>query len=180
VPHPELAPVRAVRPETGDRSGVPTWVCPACERENAIAADRCEICGTSFAQLFAEPERRVEIDPSRALRWSLLLPGLGHWMVGHRLDGVARMVLFAWTFGTVVLLALTRSGGSLGSAGALFALYAVSAITLYGVSAIDARRVATGEDPLVPSRTLLWASVVLVVASVLLATVLSLPALRGG
>jgi HJR/Mrr/RecB family endonuclease len=101
-------------------------------------------------------------------------------MAGHRLDGVARMVLFAWTFGTVVLLALTRSKGSLGSAGALFALYAVSAITLYGVSAIDARRVATGEDPLVPSRTLLWASVVLVVASVLLATVVSLPALRGG
>lgn len=178
-PQPDAAAVRATPSSAGERVGTPTWVCPACEHENAIALDRCEVCGTPFAQLFAEPERRVEIDPAAAMRWSLLLPGLGHWKAGYRLDGLARMVLFVWTFGTVLVLLATRSGG-LGTAGALFALYAVSAVALYVVSAIDARRVAARLDPMVSSRLLLWASVVLVVLSVLLATVLSLPALRSG
>lgn len=173
------APVRSAAAGSGERAGEPTWVCPACEHENAIALDRCEVCGTPFAQLFAEPERRVEIDPSTAFRWSLLLPGLGHWKAGYRLDGLARMVLFVWTFGTVVVLVATRSAG-VGAAGALLALYALFAVAVYVVSAIDARRVASRLDPVISSRTLLWASVVLVVLSVLLATVLSLPALRSG
>jgi hypothetical protein len=178
-PAPEISPVRSAPASGGDRGAVPTWACPACQHENAIALDRCEVCGTPFAQLFAEPERRVEIDPRAALRWSLLLPGLGHWKAGHRLDGVARMVLFVWTFGTVVVLVATRSAG-IGTAGALLALYVVSAVALYVVSAIDARRVAAGREPIVSPRALLWASVVLVALSVLMATVLSLPALRSG
>lgn len=178
APEPAPAPVRGPPTPQGERTE-PTWVCPACEHDNAIALDRCEVCGTPFAQLFAEPERRVEIDPSAAFRWSLLLPGLGHWKAGYRLDGLARMVLFAWTFGTVLVLVATRSTG-IGTAGALLALYALSAVALYVVSAIDARRVASRLDPMVSSRALLWASVVLVVLSVLMATVLSLPALRSG
>jgi len=179
TPASEPAPVRAAPGPVGEREGRPTWACPACEHENPIALDGCEACGTPFARLFAEPEPRVEIDPASALRWSLLLPGLGHWKAGHRLDGVARIVLFVWTFGTVVVLLATRSGG-IGTAGALLALYAVSAIALYVVSAVDARRIASDQDPIVSSRAMLWASVVLVVLSVLIATVLSLPALRGG
>jgi hypothetical protein len=173
------APVRATPAAEGERAGEPTWACPACEHENAIALDRCEVCGTPFAQLFAEPERRVEIDPAAAFRWSLLFPGLGHWKAGYRLDGLARMVLFVWTFGTVLVLLATRSAG-IGTGGALLALYAVSAVAVYVVSAIDARRVASRLEPMVSSRVLLWASVVLVVLSVLMATVLSLPALRSG
>jgi Double zinc ribbon len=179
TPASEPAPVRAAVGPVGEREGRPTWACPTCEHENPIALDGCEVCGTPFARLFAAPEPRVEIDPASALRWSLLLPGLGHWKAGHRLDGVARIVLFVWTFGTVVVLLATRSGG-IGTAGALLALYAVSAIALYVVSAVDARRIASDQDPIVSSRAMLWASVVLVVLSVLVATVLSLPALRGG
>ena len=179
-PPSEPAPLRAAEAEPGERGGGPTWACPACGHENAISLDRCELCGTAFAQLFAEPERRVQISPSRAFGWSLALPGLGHWMAGRKLDGVARMVLFVWTFGTVITLLVSRRGGGFGSAGVLLAVFAVSAIAVYAVSAVDARRVAADEEPVVSSRTLLWASVVLVVVSVLLATLLALPAARGG
>ena len=177
---PEPTPVRAVEAEPGERDGGPTWACPACEHTNAISFDRCEVCDTAFAQLFAEPERSIEISPSRAFGWSLVLPGLGHWMAGRKLDGIARMVLFGWTFGTVVTLLISRRGGGFGSTGALLAVFAVSAIAIYAVSAVDARRVAEDEAPVISSRTLLWASVVLVVVSVLLATLLALPAARGG
>jgi len=176
---PEPAPVRAVA-EPGEPDGVPTWTCPSCDHVNAIELDRCAICSTPFARLFAEPESRVEISPSRAVAWSLLLPGLGHWVAGHRLDGIARMALFAWTSGSAVVLFLSSSGGGLGKAGALIGLFAVSAVAVYAVSAVDARRIAAGEEPVVSSRTLLWASVGLVVVSVVLATLLALPVTRGG
>jgi hypothetical protein len=178
-PAPRPAPVR-VTPEPGQSERVPTWTCPSCEHVNAIELDRCEVCGTPFAQLFAEPETRVEIAPGRAVGWSLLLPGLGHWMAGRKLDAVARMALFAWTFGAVVVLFLSRSSGGLGRGGALLGLYGVSAVAVYAISAVDARRIAVGEEPVVSSRVLLWASVGLVVVSVVLATLLALPITRGG
>ncbi len=156
--------------------GQPRWACPVCAHDNPLSVDRCEICGAPFARLFAEPEAAVEVDPSRAMVRSFLLPGLGHWMVGHRLDGVARMVLFAWIFGTLVVLVLSRVGGSTLP---IFLLYVTAFVGLEATSAIDARRLAAGEEPLVSSRTLLWVAVALVGASVLLATFLALPAARG-
>jgi len=138
------------------------------------------VCGTPFAQLFAEPEERVQIAPARAMAWSLLWPGLGHWKAGHRLDGVARMVLFAWTLGTVVVFLASRSGGGLGSGTALFVLFLAASVLLYVVAAVDARRIASGEEALVSSRVLVWVSVGLVVASVVLAMLVTLPAARGG
>jgi hypothetical protein len=173
-------PVGVAPAQPGQREGVPTWTCPSCDHVNAIELDRCEVCGTPFAQLFAEPETRVEISSARAVGWSLLLPGLGHWMAGRKLDGVARMALFVWTFGAVVVLFLSRSSGGLGKGGALLGLYGVSAVGVYAISAIDARRIAAGEEPVVSSRVLLWASVGLVVVSVVLATLLALPITRGG
>jgi hypothetical protein len=168
------APVRTAK-------GEPTWTCPACETPNAIDLDRCGVCGTPFASLFAEPEPPRRIEPSRAFAWSLLLPGLGHWKAGRKLEGAARMVLCVWTLGTVVVLLTARSGrGGLGPAGPLVWLFAVATLVLWVTSAVDARRVAGGEPPLVSSRQLLWAVVGLVIASVVLATVLTLPLGRSG
>lgn len=158
----------------------PTWPCPACGQVNPIALDRCEVCGTPFGQLFAEPEPRVEIAPARAMAWSLVWPGLGHWKAGRRLDGVARMALFAWTTGTVVVFLVSRPEEGFGSGATLFSLFLVASVMLYVVSAIDARRIAADEEPFVSSRLLLWTSVGLVVISVVLATLLTLPAARGG
>jgi len=158
---------------------LPTWACPVCEHENVIELDRCERCSTPFARLFAEPEPPVRVEPGRAFVWSLILPGLGHWMVGRKPDGVARMVLFAWVFGTLLLLLVSRSGAGLGSTLPIFVVYLVAWLALAGSSAVDARRLAEGREPIVSSRVLLWAAVGLVVVSVLLATFLALPVARG-
>lgn len=184
-----LRPLRAAEPEPGPAPRVlrrageggrtePAWVCPACGRENALALERCEVCGTPFASLFAEPVPEPRIAASGALLWSLVWPGLGHIRAGRRVDGLARMVLFAWTFGTVLVLLVSRSG--LGRAAPLLGLYGVATLALYVLSAVDARRVAGGEEPLLRPRPLLWASVALIVVSILLATLLTLPVVRGG
>ncbi len=157
------------------------WPCPACDHRNPIHLDVCEVCGTPFARLFREQERVPEIDPGTALLWSALFPGLGHWRCGRTLDGVARGVIFTWTFGTLLILVLSRIGkGGLGATAALFGLFLVSALAVWVSSAYDAYRIAGGYEPLVSSRTLLWGSVVLIVVSVLLASLVTLPAVRGG
>jgi ribosomal protein L40E len=181
-PGPETRPAPVTRREPMPTAeGEPSWTCPTCDAANPISASNCGVCGTAFAQLFAEPKERVEIRPTRALAWSLLLPGLGHWRAGRAFDGVARMVLFAWTFGTLVVIALSRAGkGGLGKTAPLFGLFLVASLGLYVTSALDAYRITSGEQPLVSSRVLLWASVGLVLLSTMLATLLTLTATRGG
>ena len=159
-------------------SGV-AWNCPVCGEGNAMSEDRCTACGTPFARLFQEPERRPDLQPGTAVGLSALWPGLGHWKLGRRLDGVARMVLFVWTFGTVLVLAFSRSGGGLGALTSLFLLFVVATLLLWVLSALDSYRIASHEEPLVGSRTLLWGAVALVVVSALLATIVAFPAARG-
>lgn len=177
-PEPAPAPPAEVGVRERRRGAAPTWRCPACEHENPLALDACEVCGTPFARLFVEaaPARRIE--PAKALAWSLVWPGLGHWRAGRRAEGFARIVLFAWTLGTVVLLLVSGSG--LGRAAPVLGLYALAALATYGLSAVDARRAAVGEGPVVGSRALLWGSVALIVLSVVFATLLTLPVARGG
>jgi RNA polymerase subunit RPABC4/transcription elongation factor Spt4 len=181
-PEPEARSESVARREpSATADGEPSWTCPTCEEVNPLSASRCAVCGTAFVQLFAEPKERVEIRPTRALAWSLLFPGLGHWRAGRAFDGVARMVLFVWTFGTVVVIAMSRAGkGGLGTTAPLFGLFLLASLGLYVTSALDAYRIASGEDPLVSSRVLLWASVGLVLLSTMLATFLTLTATRGG
>lgn len=155
------------------------WTCPACGERNPIEAVRCAVCATPFARLFEEPEPVSGIDPQMAAIWSLVLPGLGHWKVGSHLDAIARLVLFAWTFGTLAVLLAARFGkGGMGATFPLFVLFLAAATALYVLSAIDAHRIASGNDPLVSSRVLLWSSAGLIVLSVLMATFVTLPAAR--
>jgi hypothetical protein len=114
-----------------------------------------------------------------AALWSLAFAGLGHWKAGYRADGFARIVLFVWTLGTVIVVLLSRSEEGLGQGAALFGLYLGAAVAIYVLSAIDAYRLADGRTPLVTSRVLLWASAALVLASIVLATFITLPAARG-
>ncbi|HEX9124043.1 MAG TPA: zinc ribbon domain-containing protein [Actinomycetota bacterium] len=158
-----------------------TWPCPACDHPNRIELDLCEVCGTPFARLFREQERAPEVEPGSALLWSLAFPGLGHWRCGRTLDGVARGVIFVWTLGTLLVLVLSRVGkGGFGATAPLFVLFLASALTVWVTSAYDAFRIAGGYEPVVSSRTLLWGSVILIVVSVLLASLVTLPAVRGG
>jgi ribosomal protein L40E len=159
--------------------GTLAWTCPVCETHNPIEANACSACGTPFGRLLAEPEAPPEIEPQTAAMWSMLWPGLGHWKLGRRTEAVARLVVFAWSFGALVVLLVSRFGkGGLGPTFPLFALFLGASLMIYVVSAIDAYRLAAGDEPLMSSRTLLWTSAGLVFLSVLIATFVTLPAAR--
>jgi hypothetical protein len=160
--------------------GRAAWDCPVCGERNPIEAERCAVCQTPFSRLFEEPTTGPELEPRAAALWSLVFAGLGHWKAGLRVEGFGRMVVFAWTLGTVVVILTSRpSSGGTGSATALLGLYAAAAVAIYALSAVDVYRVTSGEDPLVPSRVLLWACAGLVLVSILLAMFVTLPAARG-
>lgn len=161
------------------QEGRPTWTCPVCEGKNPIEAATCSTCGTPFASLFADRDERPDVDPQSAAVRSMVLPGLGHWKLGLRADAVARMVMFGWAFGALLVLLVSRFGkGGLGPTMPLFVLFLGSSAAIYSLSAIDAYRIASGDPPLISSRTLLWASAGLVVLSVLIASLVTLPAAR--
>jgi hypothetical protein len=183
-----VAPESPVRPTTVKMpggggvevaGGTATWGCSVCDARNPIEAAECSVCGASFARLFQAPEQeRPSVDPKQAALWSLVFAGLGHWRVGLRAEGVARMILFAWTLGTVLVILVSSEGG-FGAGWSLFGLYAISAIGIYVLSAVDAYRAAAGLAQLVPSRMLLWSSAVLILLSIVLATFVTMPAARG-
>lgn len=159
--------------------GTLAWTCPVCETRNPIEANACSVCGTPFGRLLTEPKAAPEIEPQTAAVWSMLWPGLGHWKLGRRTDAVARFVMFAWAFGALMVLLVSRFGkGGLGPTLPLFVLFLGASLMIYVVSAIDAYRLAAGDAPVMSSRTLLWTSAGLVFLSVLIATFVTLPAAR--
>jgi hypothetical protein len=184
LPAPSIAQTRGGMATPGGGAlhvaeGKPAWTCAVCGETNPIDTAMCATCGTAFARLFEQPAERPHVDPEKAAVWSLLWPGLGHWRAGYRADAIARGVLFAWTFGALTILLVSRFGkGGLGVTFPLFLLFASSSAAVYAVSVFDAYRLAGGQDPLVSSRALLWGSAALVVLSVLIATFLTLPAAR--
>jgi len=159
--------------------GTLAWTCPVCRTRNPIEANECSTCGTPFGRLLAEPEAPPEIEPQTAAMWSMLWPGLGHWKLGRRTDAVARFAMFAWAFGALLILVVSRFGkGGLGPTFPLFALFLGASLMIYVVSAIDAYRLAAGDAPVMSSRTWLWTSAGLVFLSVVIATFVTLPAAR--
>lgn len=178
---PETAPVAAavrvgsVEDAAGASRPAATWPCPTCEHTNPIDRDLCEVCGTAFADLFRQEERGPTVDPRTALLRSLLFPGLGHRALGRGPDGVARGVLFLWTFGTTILILLS---GPTGPVFGLFAMYGLLSLVIYTVTALEAYRMAEGGGPIVSSRVLLWGAVSLVLLSVLMATFIIFAAAR--
>jgi hypothetical protein len=159
--------------------GTASWDCPICGERNSLDATLCGVCAAPFARLFEEPSPGPDVEPRTATTWSLGFPGLGHWKAGHRADAVARMVLFTWTFGTVLLILVSRSARGFGSLLPLFVMYLGAAVAVYAESAVDAGRAAGGRAPIVSSRALSWMSAALVLFSILMATFVALPATRG-
>jgi ribosomal protein L40E len=174
---------KAIRGASGGaievEGGTLAWTCPVCETRNPIEANECSTCGTPFVRLLAEPEVAPELEPQTAAVWSMLWPGLGHWKLGRRTDAVARFATFAWAFGTLLILVVSRFGkGGLGPTFPLFVLFLGASLMIYVLSAMDAYRLAAGDAPVMSSRALLWTSAGLVFLSVLIATFLTLPAAR--
>lgn len=179
----EAAGPKAIRGPSGGaievEGGTLAWTCPVCETRNPIDANACPVCGTPFGRLLAEPKAAPEVEPQAAAVWSMLWPGLGHWKLGRRTDAVARFAMFAWAFGALLILVVSRFGkGGLGPTFPLFVLFLGASLMIYVVSAMDAYRLAAGDAPVMSSRALLWTSAGLVFLSVLIATFVTLPAAR--
>ena len=118
---------RAIRGTSGGaievQGGTLAWTCPVCEHRNPIEANACSACGTSFGRLLSEPEAAPDIEPQAAAVRSMLWPGLGHWKLGRRADAVARFAMFAWAFGSLMVVLASRFGrGGLEPTFPLFAL----------------------------------------------------------
>jgi hypothetical protein len=159
-------PVAAVPPAPAPVPVQAGWPCPICDNRNPIDLDFCSTCGASFASLMRQETSVVKVDPRAAFRRSLLFPGLGHRMIpGREVDGFARGVLFAMLLIATLMLGLsgTRSGAVL----LLFLVYLVASVSVYLLTALEAARLAEGGDPLVSSRALLWATVAILLLSII-------------
>jgi hypothetical protein len=154
----------------------PAWPCPVCGNRNAIALDACAVCGTPFAALMRQDEERPRVEPKDALAWSLIFPGLGHRKVGRGIDGLARGVLFGMLFSMAILTGLSgiRSGMLFG----LFALFMGLALVVYAGSAWEAYHLAEGGEPIVSARALLWATVGVILLSVVVLALTVVTAVR--
>jgi hypothetical protein len=164
---PAWDPPGASTPDRDARAAsaaAPTWPCPACGNANPIELDACAMCGTTFASFMRQDEAPPTVDARDALVWSLVYPGLGHRMVGRGLDGLARGVLFTM----LAVLAGTVAFAGAGSTGAVLALvlFVVLALGVYVGSAVESYRLAEGGAPFVTARALLWATVGVIVAAV--------------
>jgi hypothetical protein len=170
----EPSPALAAPAATDARAA--TWPCPACGNENALDLDACSVCGTTFASLMRQDEAPPRVDPKDAASASLLYPGLGHRKVGRGLDGLARGVLFTVlaAMAATVLISGVDSAGTLG----VLLLFVGGALLVYLGSAYEAYRMAAGEGPLVSSRALLWATVAIVIGSVMVIAVSLISAAR--
>jgi len=81
-------------------------------------------------------------------------------------EGLARGILFTILAGMAVLVAL--AGTSSGMLSAVLALFVILALVVYLGSALEAYRLAQGAEPLVSARALMWATVAVVMLSVLM------------
>lgn len=156
-------------PETSALAGskpAPTWPCPTCGNANALELDACAVCGATFASLMRQDETPPQVHPKDALSASLLFPGLGHRKVGRGLDGLARGVLFVVlaTMTATVFVSGVSSAGTFG----VFALFLGTALAVYLGTAWEAYHIADGGRPIVSSRALLWATVAVIMASVMM------------
>lgn len=132
------------------------WACPTCGRENELDATECAACGTPFARLLEEPPPRRTTSPGRLIGFSLLFPGAGHVAGGRVAEGLARAVVFTFALGTAVTVLVARWGLGLGPFVPLVAVLVLAAAVLYGLTALDAGRLAEGRPPVLTTRALLY------------------------
>jgi predicted RNA-binding Zn-ribbon protein involved in translation (DUF1610 family) len=150
----------------GIRAQGVVWTCPTCGTANDLEVASCQACGTPFGTLFREAAPRTEVKPERAIRLSLLFPGLGHVVAGSVAEGVARAVVFAYALATGVSVLVARSGLGLGPFLPLMLLGFASAGILYVVTAMDAGRAARGDPPVLSTRMLLYGATTLMLITV--------------
>jgi hypothetical protein len=180
-PAPALSPVgtpdgRPIRtgshPSIRPGEGGILWECPTCQTENPIEATTCRGCGTPFSRLLEDEPQGPTIEPRRAVGLSLVFPGLGHMAGGRGAEGAARAVVFAYALVTVVAILAARWGEGMGPLLPLLLTSGAAGAALYVLTAVDAGRLARGEQPILSTRALLYGSVGLILLTIVVLVVL--------
>lgn len=144
------------------------WRCEVCDSWSPIERTTCATCGAAFARAVdaAGPEPSELVSENAALVASIAMPGLGHYLMGRRGQGVARMGVFlTWFVGGLVLLASALgAGASILPAVPLLA----GAVIVWLASVADALTLHRGRgQELLRPRVLLWLTVVVIGATML-------------
>jgi hypothetical protein len=139
------------------------WTCRACATVNPIDEVACRVCGSSMLELFRPPEAARPPRDARAAAWLSVVPGLGVSYAGQPALGVAQSLLWLWWLVTTAAF-WARPGPLLLLVKAVF-LLATAAI--WGLSAVDARRLASRRPPLLGQRALAAAAAALCLVAVL-------------
>jgi hypothetical protein len=157
-----------------ERDGEVEWRCGACGGWTPLHLAACLHCA-SPRRGFGEAATPVRTFPSGGgvvLAASLVLPGLGHLLVGRSGTGLARIVLAVlWVGGG---LSLVRNGGG-GTAPGLILL--AGALVLWLATAVDARYLAAGSRTELLGSRALAVLVAVVTGGLVLATVVTAPSL---
>ena len=158
----------------------PFWACPVCQNENALDSMLCPVCGTPFGRLFEEPDENPRVPPDKAAVYGLI-PGYGHLRCGRAGEAVARMFFALGSLAITIMFAFTSDAGAVSMV--LTVLFACLLLFSVAESAVDARRLASGERELISGRQLLWIFIGAFGLAVLLVVFLSIgqtPSVGGG
>lgn len=90
------------------------WACGVCQEWNPIERVTCAVCSTPFGRSLGDDdaEPRPDVPAGLLVGGSLVLPGLGHWLLGLRGAAVLRVVLgLVWGLGGLTLFLRAREAG---------------------------------------------------------------------
>jgi ribosomal protein L40E len=119
-----------------------SWTCDRCDTDNELAAQICRVCGSGFGDIVRPAPERIQRDPNTVALISLFFPGAGHAYLGMWSQAIARAAMSTWVLAVVLVASLQRG---VPGAGAIVALFGVTAFALWGVAAHDAYREASDE-----------------------------------
>lgn len=154
-----------------ERDGEVEWRCGLCGSWQPLGRSHCATCGTERTGFGYHPRPQRRSAPSvTALAAGVVLPGLGHLLLGAVGAGIARLVLWVVWLGGGIWLLLEPASRNVG--GVLVA----GAVALWGASLVGVARLASGEPDPVGTRLLalgvgavMLVTVVLALAAILAA-----------
>lgn len=89
------------------------WACAVCQEWNPIERVTCMVCSTPFGRSPGDDKvERPDVPAGLLVGGSLVLPGLGHWLLEMRGAGALRaMLALVWGLGGLTLFLQARESG---------------------------------------------------------------------
>ncbi len=143
--HDHPAPATPPPPPTGgeqlalleDDAGPQTWRCRFCDTDVPVGQVQCPVCQQSIYDSFGGKPETVEVDPTDALRRSIL-PGGGHFVLQQGLLAATILALTVISLGMGVYLLVI-------GVTVLGAFLTFIGLTIWMLAAHDAYRIASGQ-----------------------------------